>query len=525
MLTLKNTAQAKNILERRMVTKSGANRTQEIREGRLQIQPDITNNAAINKTPLKTKGTRNNLVNNRLILKTTRTLAVEPHLKKKVMRKRPTEYIYRDRVINNYINPDYPDSQYDPYYNAYVANYYSALNPYPKSPHPNDRFPYWTPLWQQFYDPYIRMYDMRVLVPITNNNLGIFATSANMPVKSSNSSNRSKHSLRLNESGTSKYAPFSEAEPIPIIVKRKDPLNLAADDPTTDKKIKEKFFENFRLPSTYRYQNRIHRVNHLRGPSRAMSNRYINSPTRLMRYHHSDKHRYHHSDKHRYHHSDKHRYHHSDKHRHHHSNKHRHRFINRTNNYYGGGSGSYWGGYPYYNIGPYGYYPFSQYYYYDNNNVLPFDLRNALLPIYDYGLHPVVNHTNPANTDSTKTESAKTESAKTESAKTDSIKTESAKTNSTKTDSTKTDSAKTNSVRTNSSVKLNIENFENNSNSDIEYFSEKEVPIPEGYKLIILRFIEVEEVPNNNSRCNIIFIFILIFVFGYLLTQLHKSRK
>jgi len=434
MLTIKNNAQTRNFLEKRIQTNSGANRAQEIREGRLVIQPDITDNAAINRTPMKINGVRNNLINNRLILKTTKKLAVEPHLKKKTMRKRPVEKIYRDRVITNVINPDYPDSQYDPYFNAYMSNYYSGLDLYPRNPYSNNRFPYWKPLWQQFNDPYIRTYDMRVLVPITNKNLGLFATSSDSAVRSSNSSERTKSTSKLNMSD--KYAPFSDAEPIPIIVKRKEPsLNLVDED--SNKKTRE----NFRLPSTYRHQNRVHRVNHIRGSTRGMSNRHINSPTRSMR---------------------------------HYRHPGRRRIIKNTTNYYGGSSGSYWGGSPYY-IGPYGYYPFTQYYDYDTTNVLPLDLNSALLPVYDYNVNPIIKK------------------------------------------------IKKDKSSVSVSVKSNIENFENDS--ETEYFSEKEVPIPTGYKLVVFRFIEVRKLPNDNVRSNIIFLILLIIVLGYFITKNSSQNK
>ena len=72
-------------LAKRLDNKNGAQRDQEIREGRLIIQLPQTNNNQRNDIPLKTIRTKNNLINNRLLLKTNKSLIVEPQNKKKLI--------------------------------------------------------------------------------------------------------------------------------------------------------------------------------------------------------------------------------------------------------------------------------------------------------------------------------------------------------------------------------------------------------------------------------------------------------
>ena len=504
----------KQLLNKTVATKYRSNRVQELKDNRLVVQSDLTNSSTIN-TPLKTINMKNNLINNRLLMRPNKQIIVEPQLKKKVLRKRPVKYIYKDRIVNNYIdsNPQIntdPYSNYgiynDPYSNYYNHNHYSnsnsdGTNYYLNNtdPYQNNRFPYWKPLWQQFYDPYIRMYDMRVLVPITNNNLGVFDINKSNKSNIPNAENSKDLSSRLKTRSNSfiKYASFNEPiynkpifnEPIPSIVKKKD-YNLASDSAYDKKikdkikdKIKENFFENFRLPSTYRHQNRIHRVNHIRGPSRAISNRYINNPTRLMRYSRPVVNKSHKESKYQSKHDNK------------HDNKYRHKkIINRTNNYYGGSG--YGSGTPYYYIGPYGYFPFSNYYTYDYRNVLPFDLNSAILPIFNPSIDPIIGPSDAPILQSIKK---------------------------TKEKPIKLD-LDVNIKKTKEKFTQNIKDMiEDNIEYTIENFTPNEVPIPEGFQLITLRIIEVDEMPNDNAKYNLVFIFILIFVLGYLLTKTNTN--
>jgi len=497
----KKNQKIKQQLNNTVTKKYRTNRVQQLKDNRLVIQPDLTNSSTIN-TPLKIVNIKNNLINNRVLMKPNKQIIVEPQLKKKVLRKRPVDYIYKDRIVNNYIdsNPQintYPYSNYgiynDPYYNSNSnSNSYSYSNNIDL--YQNNRFPYWKPLWQQFYDPYIRMYDMRVLVPITNNNLGMYDINKSTIPNAENSKDLSSR-LKTRSNSFINYATFSNPiynEPIPIIVKRKN-QNLASDS-VYDKKIKNKkkdnitenFFENFRLPSTYRHQNRIHRVNHIRGPSRAISNRYINNPTRLMRYSRPVTNNSHN--------------HQSNK----NENKYRHKKIINHTHYKGRsihGDSNYnrwssWQGNPYYYIGPYGYFPFSNYYIYDYRNALPFDLNSAILPIFIPQMNPIIGPTDAPVLQSVKKPKEK---------------------------------SKEKPIKLDLDINIKkikekfTQNIEDTIEDSIEYFSPNEVPIPEGFKLIILRIIEVDDMPNNNFKYNLVFIFILILVLGYLFTKINSD--
>ena len=82
MLTTQTNAQTTQLFNKRIATLNGSNRNQEVKEGRLIIQPELTNSSNI-KTPLRTVGVKNNLVNNRLLINADKQIIVEPETKKK----------------------------------------------------------------------------------------------------------------------------------------------------------------------------------------------------------------------------------------------------------------------------------------------------------------------------------------------------------------------------------------------------------------------------------------------------------
>jgi len=263
MLRIKN-IQDTNKLYKRLIHTNSSTRDEKVRQGRLIIQDPQDNQTLINNIPLKTVNVKNNLINNRLLITPKQTLQVDPMNKKKRMIQSPAIFVENE-------NAKYRKNE-DPNFAAYVADYYKRLDE-----NSIKRNPYWAPLWIQYNYPYI--YDLPVLVPISNNFLD----------KISSYEKRKK----LSE--------FNQNSYFPIIVKKKNKnKNLA---------------ENFRLPQTYRYQNRIHHINHRGGSSRGLHNRYINNSTRLY--------------------------------------------------------------------DPYLYYPLSSIYTYDERALLPFDINDALIPIYD----------------------------------------------------------------------------------------------------------------------------------------------
>jgi len=220
MLRIKNN-QDTNKLYKRLIHTNSSSYDQQVREGRLIIQDPQDNQTRSNRIPLKTVNVKNNLINNRLLITPKQTLEVDPMNRKKRMIQRPSKYIYNETANKS--------RKEDPNFAKYITDYYKRLDE-----NSIKRDPYWMPLWIQYNYPNI--YDMPVLIPISNE------------IKSYDNNN--------------KYGIF--ANPIPIIVRKNN--NLA---------------ENFRLPHTYKYQNRIHHVNHVGGSSRGVYNKYINNPTRL----------------------------------------------------------------------------------------------------------------------------------------------------------------------------------------------------------------------------------------------------
>jgi len=347
-------------------------------ENRLNlVQPQVDNNQT-GKIPVKTIKNKQNILNNRLILKPNKQIVIDPQNKEKLLKNKPTNYIYDDVVYRVSPNDLYFDPEY--YYTRHDLRY---------------RFPYWKPLWQQYYDPYIRVSDIPLIVPISDNKI------ANIDANNSIDKNSSK--LKTRSTSQSSYASFSE--PIPIFVQRKQNLNK---NNAIDIK------EDFRMISSSGSHTSGSRTSggHKRGTNRAFN--------------------------------------------HHNRNHHRRTSGNWTG--WGGSNGGYWG--------PYLYYPFYDYYYYDPNIILPYDLDSAILPINIENNEPIIN-----NTDVKLKENEKSKETK--------------------------------------------EKF-------TERFTKK-LKIPDGYKVIQARLIEIFEKPKSKTP-SILFL-ILIFVLIMLAINKTKIKK
>ena len=253
--------------------------------------------------------------------------------------------------------------------------------------------------------------------------------------------------------------------PITIIVQKKY---------TNDPNI----FENFKLPTTYRYQNRIHRVNHIKTPTRAISNKYFNNSSKLI-------------------------------------NQHKIHQLNKikNNNYYSGNWGS---SYPYYYIGSYGYFPFNYYYNYDYTNVLPFDLNTALLPLYD----PYLNY--PTNTNIPILQSIVKEKVIPVKTKVKEVKTKVKEVKEVKTKEVKTNEVKTKGVIL-KEVILKKDKIKENFN-DINNNIKNDIPTPEGYRLITIRLVEVDELPQRDTEYDLIFILLLMCIILYIIRRLKNHH-
>ena len=213
------------------------------------LQQPQTNNNQINVIPLKTVPRKDNIINNRLLLNPAKKIIVDPQNKKQIMKSQPVDPIYKDQVSNvNLTNYNY-SNVYNPYidlnrpYN-YLKDPKKDQEQHKYFQSPYQRYPYWQPLWMQYH----KMHDLAVLIPISND----------LDLLKSNK-------VESSEKGR-KYAPF--IFPVPIVVKKK----------------KEKITESFRPSRNFSQSIRINRVNHSRGPSRAISTSRINVPSRTMQF-------------------------------------------------------------------------------------------------------------------------------------------------------------------------------------------------------------------------------------------------
>jgi len=198
-------------------------RIRDIKEDRLNIVQTQTKSKQ-NIQPKKTIKDKKNIINNRLLLKPNKKFKIEPETKGRETKSRPVESEYNDKIPYYNINPT-------------LDNYYNY------------------PIWMQYYNPYISLYDLPVLVP----------TNIRSYEKSSKYKTRS-HGNNLYYDANTNYSIFGE--PIPIVVRKKKKNNT---------------IENFRLPSNFKHQNRVTRTYYY-GSSKGLSKKNINSQTRLMRY-------------------------------------------------------------------------------------------------------------------------------------------------------------------------------------------------------------------------------------------------
>ena len=78
----------------------------EIRQTRLNIEQPHVNNTEQDQTPIKiiAQNNNNNLINNRLLFKSTSKFLINPVNKKKLTRQKPVESVYNDRK-ENFKNP------------------------------------------------------------------------------------------------------------------------------------------------------------------------------------------------------------------------------------------------------------------------------------------------------------------------------------------------------------------------------------------------------------------------------------
>ena len=557
----------------------------------LNLQQPLTNNNQHNIIPPKSITIKNNLINNKLLLNTNKKLIIDPQNKAKLLKTKPVDGIYKDTVTKN----DLQNYNYSNIYNPYLDHNRPKKiieNPLSEKQHKYFqsslmRYPYWAPLWMQYNDPHIKMYDLTVLMPITNGEVGIEQINKIKSYKKNESNKPNKISNHT-------YAPF--IYPMPIIVRRKNseptkPTKLTKSTKPT--KNVEKFMEFFRLPQTFSQQNRVNRTNHIRGPSRGIATQHINTPSRLMRqinvannkaqllkpvmvgnkgnggnggnggketrgvgrgagrgvervqtdYRHGT------------------------------GSRHVSKYGSgpRHSPYRNYGSSSYWGGggyygYPYcaygncpYNpyYGTYNYYPFSDYFLYENRYRLPFDLNSALLPVNPQSnlsiqqtqpsvqiQPPVQIQPQPQQTQSEKKWQDKIERDIQKLLKKSNKKSDSSKSTSTNSsNSTSTNSSNSTSTNLSNSTSTNLsnssktttnENFTNDPNKT----TNKNLLVPEGFIPVTLRIIEIlddndndNDNENNNNidsqpnmQNNMIFLVLLIMIVVYLYTNVYGKK-
>ena len=209
-------------------------------------QPQINNNGH-NIIPTKSVVTKSNIINNKLIFNTNKKLFVDPQNKAKLLKSRPNDYIYKDKPSHFDLNNYNYSNIYNPYIDHNKLNDNTDIKKMSETKYkyfqtPYMRYPYWAPLWMQYYDPYIKMYDLTVLVPVTNNKLGPDEINETKTYEKTKSSSQ-RNSLE----GRSKFAPF--IYPIPIVVKKKiiDKKTNIKTESNKAKSTIEKFSEFFRL--------------------------------------------------------------------------------------------------------------------------------------------------------------------------------------------------------------------------------------------------------------------------------------
>ena len=153
----------------------------DIKEDRLNLIQTQTKSKTFNQ-PIKTIKNQKNIINNRLLLKPDKKFKIEPDTKARQMKSRPVESEYNDKLV-------YSDS--------------------------TSRSNYWYPMWMQYYDPYVSLYDLPVLIPILNDELGPESTY----VKSPNHKYKTRsYGIDAYYDANTNYAIFGD--PIPIIVRR-----------------------------------------------------------------------------------------------------------------------------------------------------------------------------------------------------------------------------------------------------------------------------------------------------------------
>jgi len=526
----------------------------------LNLQQPITNNNQRNIIPPKTVPIKNNIINNRILLNPAKKLIIDPQNKAKLLKSRPVENIYKDNVTQLDLNNYNYSNIYNPYIDHNRPKKYIEDNNKDKDKDkykyyqtPYRRYPYWAPLWMQYNDPYIRMYDLTVLVPITNGEIG------SMQINNVNSYQRYQSDTKRNAGERrTKYAPFIFPEPI-IVKKKSDKANRHDKANISNKKEKsmiEQFAEFFRLPQTHRYQNRVNRINHIRGPSRALSNGNINIPSRMMhniRVKNDNANRNKHvmvggkGDGFR-------------------NNSSRENYRGNTGGYFGsaryhsptyngrhyyrgGGSpsynsgSSYWGGSGYYGnpycaygncpynpyYGTYNYQPFADYYWYENRYKLPFDLNSALLPV-NVQQNQIVgssinqpNQLNQSNQYEIKLDKINQQLKKL-------IEEANKRKKKKKVNlSLSSDKSSINSSNINNSIKsnLSIGSTRSTGSSGSNKIINENFDIPKGYQPVTLKIIEIIENNNNgknanksnndiNLKKNVIFLILLIILMVYM---------
>ena len=489
----------------------------------LNLQQPLVSNSQYNIIPPKSVPNQDNLINNKLIFNTNKKLIIDPQNKAKLLKSQPVDYIYKDRTNDKITKSDLTNNNYSNIYNPYIDHNRpktSLENPDSEKKHKyfqssQTRYPYWKPLWMQYNDPYIKMYDLTVLVPITNGELGM------EQINKVNSYEKNKPNTS-NTLNTSKYAEF--VYPIPIIVKKKITSDIKKNNKT----------EFFRLPQTYKHQNKVNRINNVRGQSRGVATPYINTPSRLMRYIHMA--------------NNKSQLHkpvlinntntNTNRNRKHHKTRYNN---NRTGSGdYGGHSG--YGGYGYGGYGghngyggygyPYNYYPFSDYYWYENRYKLPFDLNSALLPI-NLQTNLSIQSSQPVPAQSVPAQSVPAQSVSAQSVPVQSDQSTNIKSIvdkllvdksliDHKLKKIKKEISKALYTSSNSSKSItSIENFNDTSNDKLI--------VPEGFMPVKLRIIEIME--NNidnkskiNTENNIIFLILVIMIIVYLYTNVYSKK-
>lgn len=143
------------------------------------------------------------------------------------LNKRKTKPDKRGRYSRNY-DYDIYDYLYDDYYNGYI---------YHPNQYHNYRFPYWNPLWMQYYDPYLRIYNVPILVP----------TEDKLTKGENIEDDKGSPKLKSKSTTFSTYASFDE----PIIVKRNLDNrfgNMAIDDNNVMEQFKQDITQTHQRP-------------------------------------------------------------------------------------------------------------------------------------------------------------------------------------------------------------------------------------------------------------------------------------